>query len=101
MRILHVLDHSLPLHSGYTFRTAAILREQQRLGWETFHITGAKQGAISALEETAEGLHFFRTPVEKATWAQWPILNQAAIVRGLTRRLAEVVEQVKPDVINS
>ena len=25
-RILHVLDHSLPLHSGYTFRTRAILK---------------------------------------------------------------------------
>ncbi len=32
MRILHVLDHSLPLHSGYTFRTLAILREQRRAG---------------------------------------------------------------------
>jgi len=29
MRILHILDHSLPLHSGHTFRTAAILREQR------------------------------------------------------------------------
>ena len=29
MRILHVLDHSIPLHSGYMFRTRAIL-EQQR-----------------------------------------------------------------------
>ena len=34
MRILHVLDHSIPLHSGYTFRTAAILREQRALGRE-------------------------------------------------------------------
>lgn len=101
MRILHILDHSLPLHSGYTFRTAAILREQQRLGWETFHLTGAKQGAVSALEETAEGLHFFRTPVEKAAWAHWPILNQAAIVRGLSRRLTEVVEQIKPDILHA
>ena len=33
MRILHVLDHSIPLHSGYTFRTRSILREQQALGW--------------------------------------------------------------------
>ncbi len=32
LRILHVLDHSLPLHSGYTFRTVAILREQRALG---------------------------------------------------------------------
>ena len=34
MRVLHVLDHSIPLHSGYTFRTLAILGEQRRLGWE-------------------------------------------------------------------
>jgi len=26
MRVLHVLDHSIPLHSGYTFRTRSILR---------------------------------------------------------------------------
>ena len=31
-RILHVLDHSLPLQSGYTFRTRAILAAQIALG---------------------------------------------------------------------
>ena len=30
LRILHVLDHSIPLHSGYTFRTLSILREQRK-----------------------------------------------------------------------
>jgi hypothetical protein len=33
-RILHLLDHSLPLHSGYTFRTRAILKAQEGLGLE-------------------------------------------------------------------
>jgi hypothetical protein len=32
MKILHVFDHTLPLHSGYTFRSAAILRNQRKLG---------------------------------------------------------------------
>jgi len=32
MRILHVLDHSIPLQSGYTFRTLSLLTEQRRLG---------------------------------------------------------------------
>jgi phosphatidyl-myo-inositol dimannoside synthase len=27
MRILHVLDHSIPLQSGYTFRTLSLLTE--------------------------------------------------------------------------
>ena len=32
MKILHVLDHSLPLHSGYTFRTAADPARAARAG---------------------------------------------------------------------
>ena len=54
MRILHILDHSLPLHSGYTFRTVAILAQQRALGWETLHLTGAKQGPADAPEPHPE-----------------------------------------------
>ena len=50
LRVLHVLDHSIPLHSGYTFRTAALLREQGRRGWENFHLTSPKH----ALEAQAD-----------------------------------------------
>ena len=44
-RILHVLDHSLPLHSGYTFRTRAILKAQQAAGLEVRGITGLRHHA--------------------------------------------------------
>ena len=63
MRILHVLDHSIPLHSGYTFRTLAILREQRALGWETLHLTSPKHVGTQASEEDVEGWHFHRTPM--------------------------------------
>ena len=62
MRILHILDHALPLHSGYAFRTRAILRQQQALGWDTFHLTGSRQGPRPTLDEVIDGLHFQRTP---------------------------------------
>ena len=44
-RVLHVLDHSLPLHSGYTFRTRAILTAQAALGLEVRGITGLRHPA--------------------------------------------------------
>ena len=69
-RVLHVLDHSLPLHSGYTFRTRAILREQRKLGWETFHLTSPKQVGCSVDEETVDGLHFYRTPADDGLMAR-------------------------------
>ena len=54
LRVLHVLDHSLPLHSGYTFRTLSILREQRTLGWETEHLTTPKQGVSPLAREEVD-----------------------------------------------
>jgi len=101
MRVLHVLDHSIPLHSGYTFRTRSILREQRAMGWETFHVTGSKQNSGSALEETVDGLHFYRTPVVDGFLGKLPVLNQKQVIDGLERRLAEIIPIVRPDVLHA
>ena len=103
MRILHVLDHSIPLHSGYTFRTRSILREQQALGWETFHVTGSKQGGgvAPALEEDVDGLHFYRTPRHDGLLSKLPVLNQKQVIDGLEKRLCEIIPQIKPDVLHA
>jgi PEP-CTERM/exosortase A-associated glycosyltransferase len=61
MRILHVLDHSLPMHSGYTFRTRAIMKSQQALGLDVRGITGLRHVADGPVVEEADGLLFHRT----------------------------------------
>ena len=101
MRILHILDHSIPLHSGYTFRTLSILKEQRSLGWETFHLTGQKQGHCSTLEEDIDGWHFYRTPNTVNTVTKLPILNQVSVINNLTHRLNEVIKIVKPDILHA
>lgn len=67
-RILHVLDHSLPLHSGYTFRTRAIMKAQAAAGWDVAGITGVRQyqhGLVPGARcQTVEGLTFYRTLAE-------------------------------------
>lgn len=101
MRILHILDHSIPLHSGYTFRTLSILNEQRNLGWKTFHLTGSKQENCSVLEEFVEGWHFYRTPAPPGLRARLPVLNQLAVMEALTHRLTEVVKIVEPDILHA
>lgn len=101
MRILHILDHSIPLHSGYTFRTLAILKEQRVLGWETIHLTGSKQENCQVLEEDVDGWHFYRTPVSQNAMSRLPVFNQTAVIDGLTRRLDEVARIVKPDILHA
>ena len=101
MRILHVLDHSIPLHSGYTFRTLSILREQRALGWETAHITGSKQEQCTVLEEDVDGWHFFRTPPAAGIAAKLPVLNQLAVVSSLEKRLGEIIPNIKPEILHA
>ncbi len=101
MKILHILDHSIPLHSGYTFRTKAILEQQQRLGWETYHVTSAKQGAASGAIEKVDGLTFYRSEIPKTLLAKLPILNQWVIVQSLAKRLDEIIPEIKPDILHA
>jgi len=101
MRVLHVLDHSIPLHSGYTFRTRAILREQRRLGWETFHLTSPKHSAPSGPEEDVDGLHFYRTLWQPKGLSRLSLLAEIALMRATERRLAEVASKVQPHLIHA
>lgn len=99
LHVLHILDHSLPLHSGYTFRTLAILRQQRALGWRTTHLTSAKQGDAAAQE--VDGWHFLRTPPLRAWWTALPVLGQLGVVVGLYRRLLQVAVTTKPHILHA
>lgn len=101
MKILHILDHSVPLHSGYTFRTRAILEQQHQLGWETFHVTSAKHVGSRAGEETVGDLKFYRSIPPEGLFASLPVLNQWAIVQSLQERLDEIIPSIKPDILHA
>ncbi|XSG86391.1 MAG: TIGR04063 family PEP-CTERM/XrtA system glycosyltransferase [Methylohalobius sp. ZOD2] len=101
MRILHILDHSLPLHSGYTFRTCAILEQQRKLGFETFQLTSPKHRGNGTPIETVSGFDFYRTPSLSSWLSRLPLINQWAVVRALEKRLDELIPQLKPDVLHA
>lgn len=101
LRILHVLDHSIPLHSGYTFRTRSILQQQRALGWETHHITSPKQGDVPDGQELVDGLRFYRTAPAQGPLARMPVLNQLAVIDRLAARLLQVAKEVRPDILHA
>jgi PEP-CTERM/exosortase A-associated glycosyltransferase len=101
MRILHVLDHSLPLHSGYAFRTAAILREQRALGWETLQLTTPRHGVAQGEVEEAEGWRFHRTPFDRDGGLR---AGGAAYLREMAataRRIDALAAEFRPDVLHA
>ncbi|MBK7674453.1 MAG: glycosyltransferase, exosortase A system-associated [Candidatus Accumulibacter sp.] len=100
LRVLHILDHSIPLHSGYTFRTLSILREQRKLGWQTFHLTTPKQVGCQRAEEDVDGWHFYRTTVSAFAGMRLPGLHPVGLMYQVEKRLMEVIDIVKPDILH-
>lgn len=101
MHILHVFDHSIPLHSGYTFRSRAILNAQRARGWTTAHLTSPKQGEIVSEVESVDGLDFYRTPPPNGPASRLPILGQIQIINSIARRLEEVVALERPQLLHA
>ncbi len=101
-RILHVLDHSLPLHSGYTFRTRAILKAQIAAGWEVAGLTGVRQyqhgQSLGASYERVEGLSFYRT---MATAAGPTPLREWREVALLADRIVKLYSEWPFDLIHA
>ncbi|MFT6915439.1 MAG: PEP-CTERM/exosortase A-associated glycosyltransferase [Motiliproteus sp.] len=99
MRVLHIFDHSIPLHSGYSFRSLAILREQRKLGIETWHLTSSKHYGSTSLVEEIDDYCFYRTP--KGMLASLPLLQQYDVVSGLKKRLRRLIDEIKPDILHA
>ncbi len=103
-RVLHVLDHSLPVHSGYTFRTRAILKAQEAQGLQVRGITGLRHeleiGGTSqpGAVECVDGLTFHRTAGMPAGLPPFREFEEAS---ALTAAIMELADRWRPDILHA
>ncbi|GAA4818223.1 hypothetical protein GCM10023232_13520 [Sphingosinicella ginsenosidimutans] len=98
MRILHILDHGLPMHSGYTFRTRAIVKAQQSLGCDVRCLTGPRHSAPGPAVEVVDGIVFHRTPAPPP--ARAPI-GEWREVGAMRARIEALVREWRPDILHA
>ncbi|GAB4273201.1 MAG: hypothetical protein Kow0092_28520 [Deferrisomatales bacterium] len=102
MKILHLLDHSLPLHSGYTFRSRNIFRCQRGVGLQPVVVTSPKHEASwkgeAPEEEEIDGVRYFRSgPVGGGA----PVLAEIRLMKRLGRRVRDVAGREKPRLLHA
>lgn len=95
MRILHVLDHSVPVHTAYSHRTLSLLRQQRALGWHTVQLTGPAQGKVETEDRNRDGWHFIRT----APGPGW--LPPLLLARRMARRIRHAIRLARPDILHA
>lgn len=98
MRVLHVLDHSLPLGSGYSYRSRSIVRSQQRLRLDPVVLTSPKQGSRRDECEIIDAIPHYRTA---GVGPSLPFVREVALMVKLAIRIARVAREEGADIIHA
>jgi len=98
--VLHVLDHSLPEHDGYSFRSHSILTNLIGAGLSIDVVTGPKQGAMHSEADNIDGVNYQRTCIDEDTSTSG-IGGQLRTVRLTKRRIAEALRDERSSVIQA
>ncbi|NVJ98650.1 MAG: glycosyltransferase, exosortase A system-associated [Alphaproteobacteria bacterium] len=101
MRILHILDHSIPKHSGYVFRTMSIMAEQKARGWDPVLITTPRHGPGDEMSEEVEGWTIYRTPNKGIPSWMPPGIRERWEMHVSRVRLQQVIRDIRPDILHA
>jgi PEP-CTERM/exosortase A-associated glycosyltransferase len=108
LRVLHVLDHSWPVHTGYSIRSLHLIAAQHRMGLRPQALSGPLQFVDdpNAVETVVEEVTYRRAPL-RGTFSTWAIsrgvpgLREAVVVRLIQNRILELAESGSFDLIHA
>lgn len=101
MKVLHVLDHSVPIHSGYAFRTEEILKAQVEIGYTVIARTGPKHYEVQEDQPYTTIVPYRRSPYSPQVLASLPIVNQLETIRILWRDICNIDANEGLDLIHA
>jgi glycogen synthase len=105
MRILHVLDHSLPYLSAYSYRCSSVIGRQRQRGVTPVVLTSPRHEAPGEGRELYDGVAHYRSrwplfhfvPLPQAV----PAVRAAAFVSALAARIVELAREGRFDLIHA
>lgn len=98
MRILHLLDHSLPIGSGYSHRSQAILSAQLARGLDVAAVTGRRHAVSGPNPDLQGDVCVFRTAGARIAL---PYGRAATDVLALARRAVQVGRMIGAQLLHA
>jgi PEP-CTERM/exosortase A-associated glycosyltransferase len=101
LKVLHVLDHSLPVLSGYSTRSFSIVSFQRALGLEPVVLTTPKHQRPGPAREEIDGIVHHRTAASAGRGVRMPYVGELALMARVARRIAAVAREEKAAIIHA
>ncbi len=103
-----MLDHSLPLLSGYSVRSHSLITAQKHIGLCPEVVTGPLHNVedVGATDTSIDGIPYHRTTLKAGLEKRFidgrvPVLRETSVVRLLGQRIVELLDQQPFDVIHA
>jgi glycogen synthase len=105
MKVLHVLDHSLPYLSAYSFRSLYLISQQRQMGIVPVVLTAPSHESSEEDCELLQGVQHHRS-----RWPDFhylpqprfiPALRHEAYIAALTKRIIQVARECDADLIHA
>jgi len=104
--VLHVLDHSYPVLSGYAVRSRNLIAAQKRLGERISVVTGPLHQLDDPRQTdlVVDDVSYTRTRIagrlaNLSLRARWPILREREVVRLLRNRILELIDSRPVNIV--
>ncbi len=98
--VLHVLDHSWPVLSGYAVRSRSLISTQRGLGESIVAVTSPlhQLDDSTATDIFLDGVRYVRTPIQgglanAALRRRWQLVREREVVRMLRERILELTNE--------
>ena len=107
MRVLHVLDISIPMLAGYTSRSRYIVNNQRHHGIQPCVLTSVRHDNPQSVSmETHDDVHYHRTLPPESWVHRLPGTNKAVVSEGLEiahlrKRIVSVAKRENVDLIHA
>ena len=107
LRVLHVLDHSSPILSGYAVRSNSIMQAEKELGMVVRAVTSPSHQLddVSAKDGEIDGISFSRTALVgvpgRSISKRLPLLRELSTVYLLRNRILEILAAHPVDVVHA
>lgn len=101
MKVLHVLDTSVPDTAGYTTRGYYLVNEQKKLGVEPIVLTSERYKGSYSENEEIEGVKYWRTLKKQNLVRKLPVFAECDEIKNLRKRVFEVADKEKVNLIHA
>jgi glycogen synthase len=108
LRVLHVLDHSRPLLSGYSVRSHSLIAAQEKIGFSVDVLTGPLHQLEDpqATDKTIDAISYRRTPLSEglarlSLKRRLPVLRELMVVKLLRERILALHDEHPFDIIHA